>query len=298
MGLVALSQAFGFDGFRLLATIQSVTPYLVPVVAVPAGAAVWRRWHGVGVVAALVGLALLVLAFPIAFPPDPGSPGEGAGGTRVAAVNLLYANSRTSEVADVLARRDLDTIVFTEYTPAHRDVLLAHRLADDLPYRQEIVRDLASGIAVWSRYPLTVAPPPDTLNPTVDLVLDGGDGPFRLVAVHPPTPIYGFDRWKAELGRIAEIAGASTSPTLLIGDFNASYWHPVFRKVLGRGFTDAHTVLGHGLSMSWPADRPFPPFVRLDHALTNDTLVAMDVEDFRVPGSDHVGLVVTVAPAD
>jgi hypothetical protein len=37
--------------------------------------------------------------------------------------------------------------------------------------------------------------------------------------------------------------------------------------------------------------------VRLDHALTAGGLVSTDVDDFHVPGSDHRGLVVTVAPA-
>jgi hypothetical protein len=38
-------------------------------------------------------------------------------------------------------------------------------------------------------------------------------------------------------------------------------------------------------------------FVRLDHALTTDNLVATHVEDFDIVGSDHRGFVVTVAPA-
>ena len=40
-----------------------------------------------------------------------------------------------------------------------------------------------------------------------------------------------------------------------------------------------------------------PPFVRLDHALVNDGLAVLDVDDFDVPGSDHRGLVVTVQRA-
>jgi hypothetical protein len=37
--------------------------------------------------------------------------------------------------------------------------------------------------------------------------------------------------------------------------------------------------------------------VRLDHALTVGGLVSADVVDFEIPGSDHRGLMVTVAPA-
>jgi endonuclease/exonuclease/phosphatase (EEP) superfamily protein YafD len=83
---------------------------------------------------------------------------------------------------------------------------------------------------------------------------------------------------------------------LVIGDFNASYWHPDFRRVLDAGFVAAHTATGSGFSTSWPTTWPIPPFVRLDHALTTGGLVATEVEDFDVAGSDHLGMIVTVAP--
>ena len=84
---------------------------------------------------------------------------------------------------------------------------------------------------------------------------------------------------------------------MVVGDFNASFWHPDFRALLDDGFTDAHIAAGKGFSASWPTDRWYPPFVRLDHALTTDSLVSTDVEDFDIAGSDHRGFVVTVAPA-
>jgi endonuclease/exonuclease/phosphatase (EEP) superfamily protein YafD len=90
----------------------------------------------------------------------------------------------------------------------------------------------------------------------------------------------------------------------MTGDFNASWWNPEFRGVLrDGGWRDAHQVVGHGLSCSWPTEkwhavfRLHPPFVRIDHALVNDGLVVLDAENFHVPGSDHLGLVVTVQRA-
>jgi hypothetical protein len=69
------------------------------------------------------------------------------------------------------------------------------------------------------------------------------------------------------------------------------------------GWRDAHQVRGHGLSCSWPTEkwhpafRWHPPFVRLDHALVNGGLTVLDTGDFHVPGSDHLGIVVTVQRA-
>ena len=127
--------------------------------------------------------------------------------------------------------------------------------------------------------------------------MDGPDGPIRLLGVHPPTPISFFDGWVDDLATFGGLGANAQQPTLIIGDFNASYWHPSFRDLLGEGFTNAHTAHGRGFSTSWPTDEWFPAFVRLDHALTGNGLVSTGVEDFNVPGSDHRGFVVSVVPA-
>ena len=298
VGLVTLTQTVGYDGFRFVATLQSLTPYLGAVVAAPAVLAAWRSWHAMGLVSASIGIALLLLAVPLVVPPDQPSPVDGADGMRIAAVNLLFSNDRTSEVADVLATLDLDVIVFSEFTAEHQAVLSDHELADRFPHRIDRDGLFAGGVAVWSRHRLVPDEPPATVNYSIDARVDGPDGVVRVLAVHPPTPIYDFDTWRGDIELIGDAADSGRDlPTLVIGDFNASYWHPVFRRLLRRGWTDAHMANGRGWSTSWPTDRAFPPFIRLDHALTGKRLVSTDVEDFRVPGSDHAGLVVTVSPA-
>jgi endonuclease/exonuclease/phosphatase (EEP) superfamily protein YafD len=112
-----------------------------------------------------------------------------------------------------------------------------------------------------------------------------------------PTPLISFENWQRDLATAARIGSDATSPTLVIGDLNASYWHPDFRELLDAGLVDAHIAQGQGFSSSWPVGRTIPPaFVRLDHALTTAGLVSTDVVDFEIPGSDHRGFVVTVAP--
>ncbi len=297
VGLLAISQAAGYDGSRLVATFQSLTPYFIPIIATVAAIALWRRWHAVGLTASMVGAALLLLATPLAFPPSQPTPLNDAAGLRVAAVNLLYTNERTFEIADDLADRGLDMIVFSEYTARHQAALLAHPIAADFPYREDRDGLRAGGVAVWSRHPLAPEAPPRTVNYSIDLVVDAPDGPFRVLAVHPPTPIFNFEDWLGDLALIGEAASRGSSPTLVIGDFNASYWHPAFRRLLRRGLTDAHMANGDGWSTSWPTDQFVPPFVRLDHALTGNGLVSTSVDNFRVPGSDHTGFVVTVSPS-
>ena len=296
VGLLVLTQAAGLDGSRLVATAQALTPHLVAVVALPAVVGLWRRWHAVALTSSLVGLGLIVLAIPMVAPPGQPRPVDDATPVRVGAANLLYLNDRIDEVAAALGALDLDVVVLSEFTAEHRAVLDADPLVASFPFREERVGLDAGGVAVWSRFALDVSEPPDTVNYTVDVEVDAPDGAFRLLAVHPPTPVYDFDGWTRDLAVIGEAAEDDTA-TLLIGDFNASYWHPAFRDLLARGFVDAHMAAGRGFSASWPTDRSFPPFVRLDHALTDAGLVSIDVEDFDIPGSDHAGLVVSVVPA-
>jgi endonuclease/exonuclease/phosphatase (EEP) superfamily protein YafD len=118
-----------------------------------------------------------------------------------------------------------------------------------------------------------------------------------VVAMHVPTPLVAFEAWRRDLHTAEQIGRDATGPTMVIGDFNATYWHPDFRRLLDAGFVDAHTASGQGFSTSWPTDSLVPPFVRLDHALTIGGLVATEVDDFEIPGSDHRGFVVTVSPA-
>ena len=297
VGLLVLTQAVGLDGSRLVATVQALTPYFVAVVALPAVVALWRGWHAVGVTSSLVGLGLIVLGLPMVAPPGQPRPVDDATPVRIGAANLLYLNDRTDEVADALGDLDLDVVVLSEFTAEHQSVLDADPLASSFPFREERPGLDAGGVAVWSRFPVVVNEAPDTVNYTLDVEIDGPDGAFRVLAVHPPTPVYDFDGWTRDLALIGDVARADDVPTLVVGDFNASYWHPAFRDLLATGLVDAHMAAGRGFSTSWPTDRDVPPFVRLDHALTDSGLVSTAVEDFDIPGSDHAGLVVSVVPA-
>ena len=121
----------------------------------------------------------------------------------------------------------------------------------------------------------------------------------RIVLAHPNPPItdHGLRHWEPSMRRIAEIGAEPGPPTLIVADLNAARWHPPFRRLLARGWRDAHESVGRGLSVSWPTTGRWPlPFVRLDHGLAGPGLDVLAVRDVDLPGSDHRGFVVTVAP--
>ena len=297
VGLVMLTQAAGWNGTRLVATLQSLTPYGIPLVLAIAAVGVWQRREALATTGALVGVGAFLLSAPLVIPSGQASPDDDAVGVSVASVNRLFSNPIVEEAADDLLGRDPDVIFFAEYTAEHHDTLRAHPLAERYPYQLNRDGRFARGVSLWSKFPLDVEERLDTRDRTVDATVSGPDGIIRLLGVHPPTPVFDFPEWERALGQIGLAASQGEQPILVVGDFNASYWHPVFRDLLRRDLTDAHIAHGAGWSTSWPMDEFVPAFVRLDHALTGNGLVSTDVEDFRVPGSDHAGFVVTVTPS-
>lgn len=297
VGVLTLTQAFGWAGTRTVAIVQSLTPYmglaLVPVVLV----ALWRGHLRLATVGAAIGFGMLVMAAPLAFPDGQADPLAGADGLRVASMNLLYGNERIEDVAAVVQELAPDVIVFSEYTADHQAALQHHPLARSYPYRIDRSGQYSGGVALWSRYSVAVDEFPDTYNYSLDVTVAGVDGDTRIVAMHVPTPLMSFVDWRRDLDIAAQFGRDATGPTMVIGDLNSSYWHPDFRRLLDSGFVDAHIANDRGFSTSWPTDRFFPPFVRLDHALVAGGLVATDVVDVEIPGSDHRGFVVTVVPA-
>lgn len=297
MGAVMLTQAAGIDGTRLISSAQALTPFGIPVLVGVAAGATWRRAPALAVASASVGLATLLLAAPLVFPPGQAPARADAVGLRAASVNLLYSNRSVVGAARDLVDVDPDLIVFSEYTVQHQQTLLGHGLAGRYPYRIDDPAAGAAGIAMWSKYPIEAHADIAATRRRIEATLSGPDGPVLVFGVHPPTPIHDHEAWSGELSFLAERAAGATLPTLLIGDFNASYWNPAFRAVLRDDLVDAHIAHGHGWTPSWPTGEFVPPFVRLDHAVTGNGLVSTDVSDFRVQGSDHVGFVVTVKPA-
>jgi endonuclease/exonuclease/phosphatase (EEP) superfamily protein YafD len=299
-GLVMVTQALRRPGSRAIAVMQSLTPHLALAMAPLGAAAFAKRRSALGVAASAVGLGGLVLVLPVALPSRRRSVvGGHAAALRIACLNLLYTNDEPNiaVVAADLLDRDLDVIVFVEYTAAHERTFRESKLAHDFPFRLERSGPGASGLAVWSKSPTIGGDSADPSGRTLDVTVESTAGPVRVLGVHAHTPTSDFETWKRDLHRFGAHGHAGTDPTVVIGDFNASVWHPSFRALLADGFTDAHVALGRGFSVSWPDDSWFPPFIRLDHALTTDSLVPLAVEDFDIRGSDHRGLIVTVTPA-
>ena len=288
-GLCA-TQWFGIDDRRTIVSFQALTPFVL-ICAAPIGlAACLCRRHALAIAAVVPLMTLMVLSFPIVFNTDPPAVAAGSPHFSITASNLLYNNTTPDAAAARVLDTDADVLLLIELTTPLR-VALEARLSDgDYPYRVARREGGSESIELWSRLPIVEggATSIDS-RAAIDVVLDVDGVGVRVVGVHPYPPTFNAPGWQGQLQAIGDVAGASELPTVLIGDFNGSRWHPSFRRLLDRGWRDAHEALGHGWSVSWPMDEGWlpPQFVRIDHALFRNGLVPTGIDDFAVPGSDH-----------
>jgi endonuclease/exonuclease/phosphatase (EEP) superfamily protein YafD len=302
MGVSALAPWTKPGGGKPLAVLRSLVPWSALSALPVAVIAARRQRRALAVAATVVGGAGLAMAAPMVVPRRQPAADPGAAPLRVTHTNLLFVNRRVAAVAGVLAPLDADVLTFSELTPTHVRRLHASGLAAAYPHQIELPDQRASGAGLWSKWPLTAREHTSTKHHTIVADVHAPGGPVRVIVVHTVSPMHGHDLWAQDLDALATIP--VDGPALMTGDFNASWWHPELRQLMtAGGWRDAHQIVGRGLSPSWPTDqwnplfRIHPPFVRLDHALVNDGLRVLDAGSFDVPGSDHLGVVVTVQRA-
>lgn len=300
IGFVAISQALGFTWIPALWALQALTPLVLGAAAPLAVIGVLARRRAMALVNLGVLVALAWLVFPVVFHDDPGTPAPDARRLTVVSGNVYFRTDRPAEIAATLLALDADVIAMTEFSAPVEAAFERLDVDGRYPFVAAQAPGDRNGVAVYSRYPIvdrTIGPIGQGL--AVDVVIDVDGVATRVVVVHPlpGTDGVSLEAWGGDLAAIATVADprADGSRTLLVGDFNATRWHPAFRALLRRGWRDAHEVLGDGWSRSWPTGGPLPPVVRIDHALVGDAVAVLDVDDVALPGSDHRGFVVTVA---
>jgi endonuclease/exonuclease/phosphatase (EEP) superfamily protein YafD len=255
-----------------------------------------RRWllavFAVGVTAAAVAVQLPL--YIGAGPPPPGA----------ATVRVLTANLGLGEADSValtaLAEQSADVLLVQEMTPEAATGLSAAGLDRTFPHRVLDPRDVASGIGIWSRYPISESAPIEGFSmPLLRARVQVPGVPVHptVVAIHLgapwPQPI---DGWRDDLARLPgllrSVAGDSGA-VIVAGDFNATMTMVPFRQLLTDGYHDASEQAGAGLARTYPNKPPWPAVIGIDHVLLRRG-TATSVRTTDLPGSDHRGLLATV----
>jgi endonuclease/exonuclease/phosphatase (EEP) superfamily protein YafD len=276
-----------------LAALAPVGALLAVAGAAVAAAAAWWLF-----------LPLLVPAIILAWwqrpPGRPALPGPTSlsttGPMRVLTLNIKGGRADPGAVLDCLRQQQVDILAVQEMTAEWLLAVQQAGVTGLLPFGHADARPGSAGAGLWARWPLTpLASVPGTKNATPRARVEPAAGqPVTVTVVHPAAPVNRQERrWQQDLETVAAALAGSTGPHLVAGDFNASRDHRVFRDILRAGFVDCADAARqrHWPGFTWPADRRYPPLMRLDHVLgSRSGCVVHQARTMRVAGTDHLGV--------
>ncbi len=293
-----VARVVAWDARSALVAVNALAPFVfLPVWPVAVAAGLTQRW-------ALFATALAVVVAHVAFvAPELAArsrlPAAVPGGRAVRLFNAnVYAwNDRPGGIAEEIRASRPDVVFLQESTPAIVEAIDAAGALEELPYRLAVPRDDPAGGLLAARWPLLeqevveVGGRPVLLRATVET--EGG--PLRLYAVHVVAPFGGGrERWIDGMRRITDAVRAERLPVLVAGDFNATWGHQAFRRLLDAGLTDAAAARGRPFQMTWGQGGRLPPLTRIDHVLTTDGLAVVAIRTGEGRGSDHRPIVADI----
>jgi len=215
--------------------------------------------------------------------------------------NLRLGSANPDSIVDLVRARHVDIATTEELTDDEQTNLIHAGMSQQLPYHYLVSAPSgATGLGIWSRYPLTatVNHPGYILGVLSATVVVPGRPPFTVVAAHIKAPYpYPPRRWVAEMVKLKRLlaeVGTGHRSVLVGGDFNGTPDNAQFRQLLSNGYADTAQEVGAGYLPTYPADEWYPPMLAIDHVLTAN-IAPVSVSSVKLPGSDHRGLIATVA---
>jgi endonuclease/exonuclease/phosphatase family metal-dependent hydrolase len=286
VALWALVRLLGLESGYPLVPLISYTPVTcIPALVATGLSALLRQWPA----AAVSGVAAVVLVLAVA-PRALGGADEDAEGRhlRVMSANIFRGEGKVERLVRLARERDVDILAVQELTSKAAADLSELGIGRLLPHSQLSVQEGVRGSGIYSRYPLMSTGAGELKFKQTRAVVSVAPGLLvEVVSVHPEPPRgpRSIEEWSAGLGALP---GANEDRAqLLLGDFNATLDHDALRELIDTGYADAADRTGEGLSMTWPADRSWPPEVAIDHVLLEDGWAVRDFEVLDLPGSDH-----------
>ncbi|MHC3000759.1 endonuclease/exonuclease/phosphatase family protein [Gordonia sp. GN26] len=267
---------------------------LIPALVAVAIFAALRRWFMLAI--ALVASGVLAYTqVPLVIP---ASTPQGEEFTVVSA-NLLFGGGDIGALEEIVAEADPDMLSLQEVTPEALQRIRGGEIARLLPNEFAIPYSYAAGTALFTKATLSDRfNIPDTIlhNLQARTDLPGAPG-THVLAIHPAAPLWGEkDGWFHDMGILADhFANLPAGRVIAIGDFNSTWNHATYRKLLTNGLVDGTDVAGAGFLPTYPTDKRIGnrPLVAIDRVILRG-FVATSMDSHYLPGSDHRALVVSL----
>ena len=270
--------------------LLSFTPQ---VTAAAWASALLLRGAGPAAATAVAGAALTAAVGPRAVPSR--QPPAAGAVLRVLTANLLAGRAGAEGVAELVGRKHADVLFVQEFTGEAAAGLQRAGLGDLLPYRVRQPVPHGAGGGIYARYPLRGGPLAALVSAarcTAWLDLPSGQS-VHLACIHaaPPRPPWSpgaTARWRSQL---SALPAPGEGLRILAGDFNATLDHAQFRRLLRRGYADAASQAGHGLSLTWgPRPGRRLTLLAIDHVLVDRRCAVLTTSAHWLTGSDHRAL--------
>lgn len=292
LSVPALVRLVGDHGHRPWVFLAVVVPFtFVPLLVVLAALLALRhpRWAALPAVP-LVWIVLWNVPLFVG-----SSPGSGAPLT-VMTANLKFGAADPFHLVQLVKEHRVDVLAMEELTTTEVTNLRGAGLETELPYFTGTPdpKDGPDGTGIWSRYPLTPQPAWPMRYAAPGALVQAPSGQVLVRAVHLAPPVIDergvYRRDYEELLRGVR-ALPTTSPTLVLGDFNATLDNSVLREAKGDRFSDAGEEAGAGLLRTWGQNPGSLKLLYLDHVLVDPRVGVRQVQVVDLPGSDHAGLI-------
>lgn len=291
----AIPWGIGTPWIQLLAGLPYVAGLLAVafLVSLPARGRLAATVSGALAVVLLIALTVVVPRFIPA-----GPPASGQNQLTVMSLNVDGGQADVARIVSLVRDKKVDVLALVELNPDMAEALDRAGLSAELPFHALSVDWVGTGAGLYARYPLAdLGRIPDTAfyQARASMTVPWSRSPVWLTAVHADSPRPGHTpTWRSDLQTLAQ-TGHAGDAVILLGDFNASLDHREFRQVLGAGYRDAAQSTGHSLVPTWPENSPIPPFVTIDHVLTNSKLAAGGYGTIAVPKTDHAAVWATLS---
>lgn len=201
------------------------------------------------------------------------------------------------------ARSRADVIALQEITLDSVGRLKKAGLDESFPFSASYPREDASGIGIWSRYPIAHVRPVGGfdmafISARIRVSSSAPDVIFLVAHLPGPWP-QPLDLWRRDIALLSRVMRATaecagTSATVVVGDLNSTSDMRPFRQLLANGYTDASDTADDWRIRTYPQESLVPPLLAIDHVLIRNGQ-AMSAETVPSPGSDHLALIATVS---
>jgi endonuclease/exonuclease/phosphatase (EEP) superfamily protein YafD len=294
-GLAGWAAARLADADRLTVTERWAVPALsfTPQAAAVAWAgSLLMRDRRAKAVAAAAGLALAGAVAPRAL--RSAQPHAAGPVLRVLTANLLFGQADAGAVVGLVRATGADVLFVQELTERGVTRLHGAGIGGLLPH--QVLSPALGGLhdtGIFARHPLAGEPAPGGAPYCGALATWPGGRHARLVCAHPKAPMPPWRRrsvvrWREDLSALPAPGGP---PVIMAGDFNATLDHAQLRALLRRGYVDAASQTGDGLTPTWgPRPDLGPGLVTIDHVLADQRCAVHATAIHHLAGGDHRAL--------